>query len=318
MFMSTDSSTVVTKCSRPSCSKVSRMEEEVGGNPVLAVLSPTSPNEVRAPRGFCFGDRWFCSVECLEWGMGQEILQLFRKSREKGIRTQKRMGSILLLKGLIRPVQLKEALEAQRLYGKKLGYWLFNLGHVSEEKLIVVLAEHMRIPWINEVEQPLNSAAASVLPKMLCQKFNVFPLEFTKQGGLVLAVDFNWTEEFSEAVKEVVGCQVKPFLTRSSVLQDLIGEHVETQTDNTFDVIPERVNFASQAGHMFVRAWFGSEAERARFGLLDDTLWVRYLKGEDVKDHFILFGNDVGIVSPENASDRPEGEDSEAQAGAGR
>lgn len=196
---------------------------------------------------------------------------------------------MLLAKRWITQEQLLEALEAQRQQGQKLGHWLVKLGHIREEKLIMALSEQLRLPWMNEIRKSFNQDALSALPKTLCKRFNVFPLEFAKNNRLVLAVDYGFTDEMIGAVDEVVGCRVKPFVTKTDVLAGLISEHVEPQEDNTTDVIAEKVNFANQVGHRFVRKWFDFEAEKARFGVFEDTLWVRYLKGETVRDHFILF-----------------------------
>jgi type IV pilus assembly protein PilB len=221
--------------------------------------------------------------------MGQEILQLFRQSTEKAMQARPRIGTMLLIKKWITLEQLREALEAQRQHGNKLGHWLVKLGYITEEKLIMVLSEQRRLPWMSDIKHPFSEDALSALPKMLCKRFNVFPLEFAKNNQLVLAVDYGFTDEMIEAVDEVVGCKVKPFMTKTDVLKGLIKEHVEPQAENTTDVIAEKMNFANQVGHKFVKKWFDFEAERARFGLFEDTLWVRYLKGENVSDYFMLF-----------------------------
>jgi hypothetical protein len=85
---------------------------------------------------------------------------------------------------------------------------------------------------------------------------------------------------------------VKTFVTKCKVLENLIQDYVEPQADNSTDVIAERMNFANQVGHKFVKKWFDFEAEKARFGVFEDTLWVRYLKDENVRDHFMLFNED--------------------------
>jgi MSHA biogenesis protein MshE len=221
--------------------------------------------------------------------MGQEILQLFRQSTEKARLSRPRIGTMLLVKKWITPEQLKRALEAQRQHGQKLGHWLVKLGYISEEKLIIALSEQLRLPWMNEIKKPFNQDALDALPKMLCKRFNVFPLEFAKNNHLVLAVDYGFTDEMIDAVDEVVGCKVKPFVTKTNVLAGLIDEHVERQEDNTTDVIAEHSNLANQVGSRFVKKWFDFEAEKARFGVFEDTLWVRYLRGESIRDHFILF-----------------------------
>ena len=296
--MNTDSSTVVTKCLRPSCSKVSRIDDEEGSrNPILSGLRSTLSNEISAPRGLCFGDRWFCSVECLEWGMGQEILQLFSQSMEKAISSRPKVGTMLLVKKWITAAQLSEALELQRKQGGRLGWWLVDLGYVTEKKLIMALSEQLRLPWMSDIKPARSDRALQAVPKMLCKRFNVFPLEFGKDDKLVIAVDCGFTDEMVDAIEEVVGCKAQPFMTKREVLRSQIREHEEFQADNTADVIEGKMNFANRVGQRFVKKWFDFEAEKARFGLFEDTLWVRYLKGDVVQDHFMLFSEPVAATS---------------------
>lgn len=275
------------------------MENEALGKPVWAILRSTAPNEVSAPRGYCFGDRWFCSAECLEWGMGQEILQLLRHSKEKAMLSRPRIGALLLVKKWITSEQLGDALKRQRQNGKKLGDWLVKLGYLEEEKLIRALSEQMQIAWMSEIKNSFSEDAVAALPKTLCKRLNVFPLEYGKNSGLVLAVDFNFTDEMIGAFHEVLHCRVKLFMTRTDVLKRLIEEYLEAQDDNTTDVISERGDFAGQIGHKFVKRWFEFGAEKARFGLFEDTLWVRFLKGQDFKDHFMLFRKESVVAEPD-------------------
>jgi hypothetical protein len=233
--------------------------------------------------------------------MGQEILHLFRQSEEKAVRSRPRIGTMLLAKKWISAEQLREALEAQRQHGKKVGHWLVELGHITEEKLIMVISEQMRLPWMSEIKQPFREDALSAIPKTLCKRFNVFPLEFAKNDHLVLAVDCGFTDEMIDAVEEVLGCKVKPFLTRIEVIKGLVSKRVDSWKDNTTDVIAERMNFANRVGRQFVKRWFDFEAERARLGLFEDTLWIRYLKGEEANDHFVFFGEDSTTAAPDES-----------------
>ena len=289
--MNSDSAALVTKCARPSCSKISRMAEDEASNPILSRLRSAPAHEVSSPRGFCFGDRWYCCVECLEWGMGQEVLQLFRESREQAVVTRPRIGTILLAKKWITLDQLRVALEQQRQNGGKLGYWLVELGHVSEERLISALSEQLKLPWMEDVQKDLNEEIVSAFPKTLCYRCNVVPLDWKSDSELTLGVDYGFSDEMVKAVEEVTSCAVHPFLTKREVLQNLIQEHFETRPDDSTEVVGIDRTFASEVGHRFVERWFDFEAEKARFGLFEDTLWVRYLKGEKRQDHFMFFGS---------------------------
>src|SRR6185503_19301346 len=52
-----------------------------------------------------------------------------------------KIGEILIQRGLINKAQLKEALDAQLIFGGNLGTCLMELGYLSERRLGAVLAE---------------------------------------------------------------------------------------------------------------------------------------------------------------------------------
>jgi hypothetical protein len=305
MLVNTDSKTLVTKCSRPSCSKVSRsVGNEAKLKPALAIFRSSGVSQVSSLGGFCFGERWYCSGECLEWGLGQEVLQRFRQSEEEAILSRPRIGTILLVRGWITSDQVRIALEHQSRHGDKLGRWLVKLGYISQEKLIIALSQQLQIPWMVEGQLTLDDSATSLLPKMLCHRFNVFPLKYTQKDQLTLAVDYCFTDELIQAVSAVVDYEVQPFLTKSEVLGGLIREYVRSEESSTTDLIRNHDNLASEAGYHFVKRWFDFQAERARFGLFENTLWVRYITGDGSRDHFIFFEHPK--TPPQTPSSSPD------------
>jgi hypothetical protein len=216
---------------------------------------------------------------------------------ERAILSRPKIGTILLVKKWITSERLQEALDIQRQQGGKLGQWLVKLGYTTEEKLILARSEQLRLPWMSDIQSPKSKEALKAVPKILCDRFNVFPLEFARNNKLVLAVDYGFTDEMIDAVGEVVGCEVQPYMTKVEVLKRLNREHLGTQADTTPDVIEGKMDFANRVGQRFMKKWFDFEAERARFGLFEDTLWVRYLKGQVMQDHFMLFSEPVAAMS---------------------
>jgi hypothetical protein len=53
----------------------------------------------------------------------------------------KRLGEILMAKGMVSPDGLRAGLDACRRHGGRLGTWLVRLGLISEGKLLDALAE---------------------------------------------------------------------------------------------------------------------------------------------------------------------------------
>ena len=58
----------------------------------------------------------------------------------------KRLGEILIAKGMVSPDGLRAGLDACRRHGGRLGTWLVRLGLISEAKLLDALAEQSGCP----------------------------------------------------------------------------------------------------------------------------------------------------------------------------
>jgi hypothetical protein len=187
------SSTRVYNCSRPACPETG-IGPEVKKSSIFSVFKPKTEVTPNSPqKGFCFGGRWFCSKDCLKWAMGEEIGHLFHHSSERANLSRARLGTILRARDRISKEQLEKALEKQEELGGKLGEWLVRLNHISEDEVIACLAQQLKIPWIEELEQVPNERALSALPPYLCKELTLLPLEFHKRSRLMLAVDYSFT-----------------------------------------------------------------------------------------------------------------------------
>ncbi len=56
---------------------------------------------------------------------------------------KKKIGDLLIEKGLITKEQLKEALQIQGFSGKRLGEVLIDNGHINEDQLIDTISERL-------------------------------------------------------------------------------------------------------------------------------------------------------------------------------
>ncbi|HNX60235.1 MAG TPA: type II secretion system protein GspE, partial [Spirochaetota bacterium] len=65
---------------------------------------------------------------------------------------KKKLGDILIERGIISKIQLDEALKLQKTTGLRLGELLLKKGIVTEEDLLSSLAEHYDIPFEKKLE----------------------------------------------------------------------------------------------------------------------------------------------------------------------
>jgi hypothetical protein len=199
---------------------------------------------------------------------------------------------MLRAKGAISRQQLETALQKQTEEGGKLGQWLVTLNYISEDEMVTCLAEQLKIPWIKDLDHIPNERASEALPGYLCKQFTLLPLEFLEKSRLVLAVDYSFENEIIQMIGDVLDCNVGLFLARSDALKDLIKERYGEKREGEVEVVPLGADLSLSVGHCFVEKWFDIGAKKARFGLFDDLLWIRYEKGGAFYDHLALLASD--------------------------
>src|SRR5215813_9693425 len=95
-----------------------------------------------------FDGRVYCGAECFTPALEERVRRL-QSGFVNATTKQNRMplGLLLLQRGLLSQVQLREALRRQREAGKgKIGYWLRELGLIDEENLTSALAQQHGCP----------------------------------------------------------------------------------------------------------------------------------------------------------------------------
>ena len=84
--------------------------------------------------------------------MSTQSMSPVQARHELGGAQSKRLGQMLLERGLISQADLDRALAAQKLSGLRLGKQLVRIGAISEESLLPLLAEHLGFSLLNEEE----------------------------------------------------------------------------------------------------------------------------------------------------------------------
>jgi len=101
-----------------------------------------------------------------------------------------RIGEMLVTGGILTREQLNEALNAQLIYGGKLGTNLVEHGFITEEFLTSFLSKQFKIPAVEAKElEDVPSSVIEVVPKELADKHKVIPFRKDKRRLDVALLD---------------------------------------------------------------------------------------------------------------------------------
>jgi len=136
---------------------------------------------------------------------------------------RKFLGDMLEEKGLVKRADLEEALKEQSRTHRPLGSVLIERNYITEEQLLMVLAEQMGYQYVNLTMEPISVATFNVIPIGICKEHNVVAV--SKDGGvlkvaMVDPLDLN----AMDAVQEATGMRVQPVFATNQKIKDKISE----------------------------------------------------------------------------------------------
>jgi len=88
---------------------------------------------------------------------------------------RKRIGQMLIEKGLITEDQLNAALDVQRQTTELIGQILVDLGHVERNALYETLAEQLGIPYVDIAHNPPDPRVATLVPQDIAERYRAIP-----------------------------------------------------------------------------------------------------------------------------------------------
>lgn len=145
---------------------------------------------------------------------------------------KKRLGEILMERGLIDVDQLNSALAHQRQWGVRLGTALVAKGFIAEGALTRVLSESLGIPMVDLARVQPEQKALALLGGRLCEQYDVFPLAMQEQKGrktLLLAMADPLNATIIDELAFTHGCVVKPAIAQISSLGQAIRRYYHAQ-----------------------------------------------------------------------------------------
>ncbi|MBN8230172.1 general secretion pathway protein GspE [Corallococcus macrosporus] len=140
---------------------------------------------------------------------------------------KKRLGDILLARGVVDALQLQSALAYQRKWGVALGQVVVDQRFCTAEAVLSALAAQSGVEAVDLDAQPLDASLARLIPCKVAEAHRVVPLRLEGQGVrevLVVALAAPASLATLDVVKSVSGkARVVPRLATDAALGRAIG-----------------------------------------------------------------------------------------------
>ena len=136
----------------------------------------------------------------------------------------KKLGEVLISRGLITQKQLDEALEIQKKDKRLLGEILVGLKYITEEAIAWALTVMYGYPYLPLENYEVDKNAVLLVPKELAFKHHVLALE--RIGSVLNVAMANPLNE--EALRDIEGatqCQVRMFISTMTELQAMLAKY---------------------------------------------------------------------------------------------
>ncbi len=138
---------------------------------------------------------------------------------------RKRIGELLLERGIIRRDQLEEGLAHQRITRQRLGVVLIQKGFLSETQLVQALSEALGVPLVDLRATQVDWSAVHMLRARFCETHDLFPFELTAERGrkqLIVAMSDPLNLPALEEIEFTTGLKVSARLAPLSAVRSAI------------------------------------------------------------------------------------------------
>ena len=148
---------------------------------------------------------------------------------------RKRLGEILIEKGLITKEQLSKAIERQREKDEFLGQSLVHLGFIKEEALAEELSSQIRIPKLDLSNYVIDSKIAHLVSENICRQHCLIPL-FRIDNTLTVAMANPMNLEIIDRIQSETGLIVEAVISTETSIKEAIEHHYRA-TDAIHDIV---------------------------------------------------------------------------------
>jgi type IV pilus assembly protein PilB len=134
---------------------------------------------------------------------------------------QRKIGQILINRGLISVAQLEEALNEQGLTGRFLGEIIVGRGVLTEEQVAKALSEQLGFGFVDLKEMEVESKAVDMIPREMCEKNLMIPI-FVSQNTLTVAMANALDVGAVDKMQSMSGMRIRPVFACASDIRRVL------------------------------------------------------------------------------------------------
>ncbi len=143
------------------------------------------------------------------------------------------LGELLIQQNLISQDAIDTALRVQAGGHRRLGHILVRMKAITADQLAETLAEQLNIP-ITDIGERFRREVSRIIPRYLCRKFGVIPLELKENNILEAAMANPSDEEAISDLEDYTGKVIEPCLARHSDIDREIGRRIPLTAKDFF------------------------------------------------------------------------------------
>lgn len=148
----------------------------------------------------------------------------------------KRLGEILIEKGLITESELQKALRYSKEKGKPLGESLVDSGFVTWDEIVHALAEQWGVKPLEKIPTAIPPEILSKIPRNMIDELRVIPIEMKEDGTLVVVTDITSDlQKIQSSLKFLLGKSPEILLTSPVTFEYLYKSFVLGTPEDLFD-----------------------------------------------------------------------------------
>ena len=162
------------------------------------------------------------------------------------------LTNVLLKEGFIVEEDLKKAEQYQRDNGGVLSYILVKLGLITEEQIVVGLAEQLGIPHMKLTNYKLDPEVMKLLPERIIRKDKVILLS---QSGntLTVATADPLNVLMIDDLKAITGCNIQTIVAAPSEIEQVMEDYYSTRATMNLDKLIAQSEKETETGLEVVR-----------------------------------------------------------------
>lgn len=161
------------------------------------------------------------------------------------MKNRKRIGEILLEKGIITEAQLKEALEEQMHTGLKLGTILIKHNFATEEDIIRALCEQLGFPFVDLPDLQIEPEVLRLVSEDICRRFQIMPL-FKIGDTLTIALTNPLDIASIDELRELTHLFIRPVVATFSGIKAAIDKYYKGKAEALPVETPEAIELPKE------------------------------------------------------------------------